>query len=186
MNTKSAKNRGFTLIELIVVISIMVILTSSLILNFGTANKNRDIASARNFVVSDLRKAQSFSLSARDISSGVHSSAYGLRLDGTNPNSYSIVAWDNAPTPNQTVLTTVKLPTNIQILGMSVRRPDNTLNLVSDLTIIFKAPYARVAFTYLGSTEEYNDFATLVFGTPEGDRTFTVSVDGISGNFTVQ
>jgi prepilin-type N-terminal cleavage/methylation domain-containing protein len=181
------KSKGFTLIELIVTISIMAILTSALILNFGTINKKRSLIAGRNTFVSDLRKAQSYSLSSRDISPGVHASAYGLSINTlTSPQTYSFIADDNAPTPNRTIISTGKLPTNVKFEAISVIRSDFTINFVTDLTVLFKSPYARIVQSYLGSTNEKDSTTNITLSTQDESATATITIDGISGNISVQ
>ena len=63
-------NCGFTLIELIVSISIIGILTVVFIADFRAAGKKGDLSAAAQQMVSDIRKVQSYTLGLKEFDPG--------------------------------------------------------------------------------------------------------------------
>ncbi|OGN08782.1 MAG: hypothetical protein A3J46_04405 [Candidatus Yanofskybacteria bacterium RIFCSPHIGHO2_02_FULL_41_11] len=86
---------GFTLIEILIVVSIIAFTSVALIENFSTSRVNVDRAT--NQLVSDLRTAQSHALSTRK-TEGLFRCGYGItRL---NSNSYAIYAGRDSSSGN--------------------------------------------------------------------------------------
>jgi len=148
---------GFTLIELLVVISIMVMLTAALTLDLGSQRSARDIRIAQNQLVSDIRKAQSYTLSSRTLSSNQSVQYYILKFDLTNPSQYSIQAISDTSSgqPKLKTIETIIFPPNIQIAAVAPALPvvvTQRLNLSTQkiftncALLAFAAPFAKIIF----------------------------------------
>jgi prepilin-type N-terminal cleavage/methylation domain-containing protein len=121
-HTKSKKNAaGFTLIELMVVIAIMVILASAMVINLAGQRAARDVKIAQNQLVSNLRKIQSYTLSSRILSAGTPAQYYIMKFDTAKPNQYTIQAMYNVNSSPQYVqdVETVLLPNNIILAAVN-------------------------------------------------------------------
>lgn len=82
-NFAKAKN-GFTLIELIISVGIMVMVTTVILANYATFNKRIKLEGASQEIVSIVREAQSYGVGNKlDFSSG--SVAYGVNFDINSP-----------------------------------------------------------------------------------------------------
>ena len=77
--------KGFTIIELLVVISIMATMAGLFLVNFAGTRGPRNLRLAQNELVTNIRKIQSYTLSARDVNSTNAARYYILRLiQGSN------------------------------------------------------------------------------------------------------
>ena len=116
------------------------------------------MAIAENQLVSNLRQAQSSTLSARDLSPGQSVGYYLLKFDLSKPNQYVIEAIYNASTaPQLQDVQTITLPAGIVIASTSlvaypitIARPSlvgdfsPTQNISGCALIAFSAPYGKV------------------------------------------
>jgi len=179
--------KGFTLIELLVVIFIMVTLVGVVLANFSGLSGPRNLKIARDNIISDLRRAQSQSLSARNISSGVVAFDYGVGLSivSAPPSSYTTLADDNSATPVLSTLSTLNLPGNVYIKQILITRSDSSSTTASSLQVFFTVPYGRVLQTYSGGpasqTRDPNAVTTVTISTSDNTRTLTFTINGISG-----
>jgi prepilin-type N-terminal cleavage/methylation domain-containing protein len=155
---KIAHNLGFTLMELLVVVSIMVILASIMVLNLAGQRASRDLKIAQNELVSNIRKTQSYTLSSRILPNGDIAQYYLLKFDLSQPTQYSIVAISNVSSaPRLQNVETINLPPNIQIASATASSiyavtVSRSLNPVFQPTytncalLAFAAPYGKVIF----------------------------------------
>jgi prepilin-type N-terminal cleavage/methylation domain-containing protein len=153
---------GFTLVELMAVITIMVILASVMVINLAKQRASRDIKIAENQLVTDIREAQSETLSSRILPNGQQAQFYIIKVDSLNtPNQYTLQAIYNVSTSPQLVdIKTVNLPANIHFVPSTVPAPsiliDRTAALdqtatgpvsytqpVSCALVAFSAPFAK-------------------------------------------
>ena len=146
-------SKGFTLIELLVVIAIMVLLSSTLIINLAGQRVSRDIRIAQNQLVSDIRKVQSYTLSARSLPSSESVQYYFLKFDLTKPTQYTIQAISNVGVqPKLQDVETVKLPPNIQLdlinppLITQRPNPASQTPFYNCPLIAFAAPFGKIIF----------------------------------------
>ena len=181
---------GFTLIELLVVLSIMVLLTAVFTVNLSAQRQARDMKIAQNQLISNLRKTQSYTLSARALPSGSAGQYYVLRFDLASPTLYTILGISNS-SGAQTVenVETITLPSTVKLSALSVSR---SLNPVSQTiwtncaAAAFVAPYAKVIFND-GCTPKNTSSNPLILGVSD-DYTKIVNFltnvpcDGNNGN----
>ncbi len=79
--------RGFTLVEMLVVLSIIVILTVVAVTGQGTFNRSLLLTDTAYTVAFSIREAQTLGLSSR-IFNSVTNSGYGIRFDRSTPTAY--------------------------------------------------------------------------------------------------
>ncbi len=165
----SYNNLGFTLIELMTVITIMVILAAVMIINLAGQRTSRDLNIAENQLVSYIRQAQSYTLSARILPNGQAVQFYVLKFDLSNPTQYTLEAIYNvSSSPQLTDIQTINLPANIQIAAITpgaypividrtaagdtfytsagISTPLQTIAAGGCALLAFAAPFAKVIF----------------------------------------
>jgi prepilin-type N-terminal cleavage/methylation domain-containing protein len=148
---RKQKHNGFTIVELLVVLSIMLVFSAILIVSFNRQSGPRNLKISQSQLATNIRKTQSYILSARNISSGssqVPAKYYGLSLE-RNANQYTVLGIDAAYTLN-TPLETIKLPSNIIISNIQYISSSGTTYTPSSVQIAFSAPFGRTyAYTSL-------------------------------------
>lgn len=159
---------GFTLIELMTVIVIMVILASAMIINLAGQRAGRDVRIAQNQLVSYIRQAQSYTLSARTLPGGQLAQYYVLRFDLSKPTQYTLEAIYNVSTsPQLTDIQTINLPSNIQIATITPATYPIAIN---------RLPANDTFYTSSGSTLSQpiaaNGCALIAFAAPFGKVIF--------------
>lgn len=113
-------DRGFTLIELMAVVVIMGIMLSVIVINLTGQRETRDIKIAENLLVSNIRMAQSYTLSARALPNGQEAQFYAIKFDLSKPTQYTIEAIYNVNSSSQLQdIQTVQLPNNIQFAAVN-------------------------------------------------------------------
>ena len=127
------KKNGFTLLELIVSITIIAMVTGLFLANYSSANRRTDLTMTAQKLVADVRLAQSYALGlAKYGGSGslnIPPGGWGVHFDLQNygSNKYNIFADDNANTiydggeaDERYGAQVVYLPTNITIQSISI------------------------------------------------------------------
>jgi len=93
------KKSGFTLIELIVSVSIITIITGIFLANYSSANRRTDLTMTAQKLVSDIRLAQNYSLGLARYgsasSTNVPLGGWGIHFDIQNNNKQYTVFADN-------------------------------------------------------------------------------------------
>ncbi len=181
-----SKQNGFTLIELMVTTSIMILLLSVVIANFGSLGKQRNLDLARNNTISDIRRTQSLALASKDFGPGVPAGYYGISFDTQVPTQYTFITEDSAGN-RQTSPTVVKLPSKVNLTGIRVTKASGAVVTPTSVEILFRVAFGRPYVSYVlgGSTvlKESDDVVRLTY-TSLVDNTTTIIMDinGIAGN----
>ena len=154
------KKNGFTLIELIVSISVIGLVTGLFLANYSSANRRTDLTMTAQKLVADIRLAQSYSLGLARYGTSdepsVPEGGWGVNFDLLNNtnNQYKIFADENADAIISTGEATesegaqiITLPTNIVIQSLvfgitpgykanvTFLPPDPTTNINSGTTL---------------------------------------------------
>lgn len=143
---------GFTLMELIVVVAIMVMMTASLTINLAGQRASRDIRIAQSQLVSNLRKIQGYTLSARTAPGGQSVQYYAMKFDYSKPGRYTLQAiYDVSSSPKVQDIETVVLPQNINLTALNpivISRSNAPTTQIPTgcALIVFSAPFAKVFF----------------------------------------
>lgn len=155
-NTKQTIfNKGFTLIELMVVIAIIGMLAGVLTLNLNSGRNSRLLSSAENELVAHIREAQSYTLSSRLLPNGQPAQYYIIKFDKSKPTQYTLQGiYDVSIAPKLVDIFTVNLPANIIIasnspISITQRLASPATQDVSGLTcgfLAFAAPFGKPFF----------------------------------------
>lgn len=93
-------NRGFSLIELIITISITVLISLALFLNYSKFGSDIALKKTAQEIALAVREAQVYGLAVKEFSySGSAFPGYGVHFDKTKPDSFILFA-DNSPANN--------------------------------------------------------------------------------------
>ena len=152
-------HQGFTLIELMVVLTIFGVLIGILLVNLAGQRLPRNIKIAQNELVTNLRKLQSYTLSSRAIFGNQPAQFYVMKLDLAQPEQYTVQAiYDVSTAPKLADnLEVIHLPQGIRLAASnafqidrppiggspdSYDSPPTTIN--NCLLVAFKLPFGKV------------------------------------------
>ena len=153
------KKKGFTLLELLVVISIITIITGIVFINYRPAQQQLALNRAASKLAQDIRRAQEMAMSTRAFTScsgGVQPSGYGLISDTNQPTAYYMFADCN----------------NNQKWDFGVDSSAGKINLEKDITV--EAPSGAPTFQFL----------SIIFTSP--DPAVSICHHASSGSCTAQ
>ncbi len=148
----SIYGNGFTLIEMLVVISIMGVMLSVFLIDLNGQKTNRNLKIAQNEMVTNVRKIQSYTLSSRGFGEAKTVLYYILKFDLSHPTEYYIQAMyqDSSNTWKLINVETVKLPVGIRLAAsgpISITPPPgltlSSLSPDSCALVAFKNPFAK-------------------------------------------
>jgi type II secretory pathway pseudopilin PulG len=147
-NTYQAKSAltGFTVVELLVVLSIMMLMVGVFIIDFYRQRNVRDLKIAQNELITNLRKVQSAALFSNDIGSNNAAQYQIIKFSNSTPNEYLIQGIADATiSPQLFNLETIRFPKGVNIVSKSLTGPIWSLPVASDCTLLaFKSPYGKI------------------------------------------
>jgi len=86
-----SKNKGFTLMELLVSFGIVVLLTGIVLFRYRVLDNRFSVVSAAHTLVQDMRKMQEKSISGEEVHGGIPA-GYGIYFDKSNRTQYILYA----------------------------------------------------------------------------------------------
>ena len=160
---------GFTLVEMIVVISIIALISTIMLTNYRGGQKESTLQRAAQQVVSDLRRAQNMAISTKELGTTY---GYGVYFNSSGyPTSYILFADadnDKYYDIGEEVEAAIELPTHIQI------------NSVSPSPVhIFFLPPDPTTFINADSTPGVSSTITLKIEDVAKTKTVTVNTAGL-------
>jgi prepilin-type N-terminal cleavage/methylation domain-containing protein len=190
---------GFTLIEMLVVISILGLFAAAVMANFAAQRGPRNLRIAQNELVTNIRKVQSQALASRNSSlSGKAVKYYVLQFDRTNPSQYLIQAVADDLTLD-TPVETINFPANISISvesSLVLEQPVGASATKQDcVQVTFALPYGTMyldpscqILTTIASSgglaSVANSALTIVLTESVTGDTRSVNINGVSGVIT--
>ncbi|OJI07842.1 hypothetical protein BK004_00125 [bacterium CG10_46_32] len=170
---KILQKYGFTLIDLIISITIFALISTAVLINFNAGSRNDSVRQSANIVVQTLRRAQSMTLSGAELSDGTFPvGGYGVRFDAAFPGSITLFADIDGNfdyTDASEILDTIVLPKENVFSGAT-------------LNVLFSSPDADIYFN--GATTESSK--TLSITTPSAGVTQSVIMYRLSGQVRVE
>ncbi len=188
MQVKRLNNKGFSLIELLVVIFIMVTLTSVFLVNFGARSGPRSLTVAKNNLVSNFRRMQSNAISSKDSTATAVAKYYSLSLSSIagSSNIYALKTYDSLN--SATTLSTEQFIAPVVVKQISVLKSDNSVMYPTSIEIFYSVPFGRVLLSSTGggaSNDKIRDaVVTITLGRTDSTLTTTLIVNGVSGTIT--
>lgn len=192
---------GFTLVELLVVISILALFYGLIVANFSVWRGPQYVKVAANELATNINKLHSYSLSARSID-GTPANYYIVQFNTGAANTTYPVQAISATTPNPTFVNpveTIRFPGLVYVQELDYTNQSNTVTKPACVQVVFALPYGR---TYIdpacsfnaGSTSKLlgeldslaNTKLSIILGRPGISNTKTVTVDAATGRVEIQ
>ncbi len=128
---KYKEKKGFTVLEMVISMSMVVLVTALFIANYRTTEKRTDLIMTAQKLVADIHQAQNNSLGLVKYSSGVPAGGWGVNFSTTNNDQYTIFADLDSSGPGYMVMDAgentvdygariISLPDNIEISAIRV------------------------------------------------------------------
>jgi prepilin-type N-terminal cleavage/methylation domain-containing protein len=202
-NNFFSRQTGFTIIELMVVISIMAMLMTVIVISYANQRKTRSAVLAQNETITNIKKVQSYILSSRNISADTPAKYYILKFRSGEA-TYEIQAIDNAFVLHQNV-ETVSFPSdtilhNLEFLDSNAQPIGGGLgwntSKITCVDVIFSAPFGKM---FINDNPKCNESLTdlvknpaamyeiddltlrLTVGSLDTTKTKTIDLHGITG-----
>jgi Tfp pilus assembly protein FimT len=169
----SAKNKSFTVIELIVVIAIVGLVSGIFLAHYRSGEQVSDLQTYSQKIVGLLKQAQSLALAGQEM--GYLRPGYGVYFSDTQ--TYLLFADlndNNTYNPGDTVIQSFTLPTRLTIDNINASNPP--------ANFLFKPPLAEF---YLNGTKNISD-NTITIKHTSLNRTLTIHVQGLSGQIDLR
>jgi prepilin-type N-terminal cleavage/methylation domain-containing protein len=186
-------SRGFTLIELIVVIAIFSVITAISLFNQGKLNSTILVTNLAYEIALSVREAQTYGVGVRaDGTGGNFEGGYGISFDMSRPND--IILFTDTVTANHLVDAgeevshmMVQNQRGNQIVALCRGNANNPKcvsgsdNSVKTLNIIFRRPNPEAIFLSVDNNDQTSDDAAgpayIVVNTPAGDNCRVIIVE---------
>ncbi len=135
---------GFTLVEILVSLFIIVTLTTVLLVNYHSTNRRAALITAAQKLASDIRLAQEYSLGSKEFKGQVPFGGWGVYFDINSPDRYIIFADQDPPSGDKKYNTgeefkTIILPPGITIDSLTAFY-SSFYSSVNTLSIVFFPP----------------------------------------------
>ena len=132
-----AGRRGFTLMEILVVIFIVATISSMLVVNWRKNEERYKLQRAAQEMVQNIRRAQSMALAGKEYNGEIPNESYGVHFEPNQPRSYFIFADENGNEtyqPSDDIVVGLEIPVadGVEIYSLS--------SLPQDLDITFSLP----------------------------------------------
>lgn len=144
------KKTGFTLIELIVSVSIIAMVTGIFLANYSSANRRTDLTMTAQKVVTDVRLAQNYALGlARYGASGSNNvpiGGWGVHIDLLNysTNRYVVFADDNGNGIYDIGEDDIARGAQVTILPINIKIDSTSVGTKADITFLPPDPVTTI------------------------------------------
>lgn len=174
------EKKGFTLMEMLIVIGIIALFSGLIMINYGGQNQKLRLRTTVQEAVNNLRQVQNFSVSTKISGTEVPGGGYGIRFDKA-ANSYIIFSETSDP-PNRVFdsgeqIKTKLLDSDLEISDINI----SSTGSVDILDVVFVPPDP---VTYLNASNIFNLYAIITFRAkgktcPQSCRTITIKTSGV-------
>lgn len=134
LSINSFKNYGFTLVELLVSITIIAVMVGLLLPQLGAFNKYQSLENAAKELQSNLRKAQNFAASGVLCGPALNQNAEGWSIKFIDTGGYSIMP--NSPSCSGVPQTSYQFPPGVELSSVKLDGTTITLSLSSNPLLI--------------------------------------------------
>lgn len=169
--------KGFTIIELLVSLSIFIVITAMVVANFRAGSRGDDLRISAEAMVSNLRKAQNMALAGQPTNDIVPPGGYGLYFNLATPDRYIIFADMNGDkvynSGEELADGLVTLPREVRIISVSP---------VIVSTVVFKPPKPTIFI----NNDPSNETLSVTLKHTSSEQTRVVTVNRVSGRIDIE
>jgi len=180
---KKSKNRGFSLIELLVTLAISIIIVSAVLFRFDTFDSVVVLKSIAYEIALTVREAQVFAVSAAGDTAGTFDTPYGVYIDDVNQQQYIFFEDSNANLDfdnNDSIIETYTMNSKYSFVDLCV----NTSCGLSNLSLVFQRPEFDPNIEASGAPANKTS-ATIQIGMVDDPTTTFSVIVGLTGQVTV-
>ena len=171
--------RGFTLVELLVIIFVFGLIGASLMVNYRGGSRASELRQAGDQVISVLRRAQNGALSGYRYD-GSTVTTLRTSFEAASSQSYRMCADSQGCATN--IIEEVDLPDGMHVDSITYRGPGAVST--ESVDIVFSPPYADITFTYRnpsGATITTASGQIDIVLINQAEDTRTITIDAVSG-----
>lgn len=183
MTPKNYKHylKGFTLIEILVVISIIALLSVLTLSQYKTGQRSLALQRSAHKLAQDIRRAQEMAMSARELpGGGLPSGGYGVCFDKVaGPADYDIFIYADTTTPEERYDPGDQVIENI-VLEKEVKVKEVKIDSLSPnrLSVNFKPPDPKVKLRGgVGDPVAYDETRIIICLKTDENKTRTIRVN---------
>ena len=143
------KNGGFTFVEILIVMSIVVIMSAVIFADYGKQGQRFVLQRSIHKLAQDIRRVGEMGMSAQKFNGGVPAGGYGLYFNGSTPDYYILFADNNSDyvySPAEKVGEEIYLEEGVEISSLSssplyitFRPPDPVVTITDGVTTTSEA-----------------------------------------------
>ncbi len=180
------KKTGFTLVELLVSVSIIVMVTAIFLVNYSSANRRTDLTMTAQKLVSDIRMTQNYALGLARYGGkygAVPYGGWGIHFDLASSSKYTIFAdidssksYEAAEADLASGAQVITLPDNITIDSIKIPTDVDTSKL--DITFLPPDPITTIMNQNLATSSEM--IVTLKDAKTDSFKTISVNFLGLA------
>jgi len=137
---------GFSMIELLVVISIIGIIAAIFLPSYNKARNSKELLLAREQIAGDIRMAQNYSYNVLKFNGSFPKGGYGVNFDIKKKKKKYIIFADINSNQKHDALETFQemdLPRSVEISGLKI----DGASTANPVDVVFKPPYGNVYIT---------------------------------------
>ncbi len=197
--TQAALVRGFTLIEMLVVIGIIVVISGIILTNNARFGGLVQLQNLAYDIALSVRQAQVYGISVQRFSGSTFAAAYGMHFAASSPNTYVLFGDVNAPIngvydpggaiPELVQSTTIQSGYGIVNLFVTNSGVESATGTVTSLDVTYRRPDPDACISKNGDIISFNakgrcigginEQARIVVRSPRGDlKSIVISANG--------
>jgi prepilin-type N-terminal cleavage/methylation domain-containing protein len=200
VNIEASQRRGFSLVELVAAIGILVMVTTIVVVNFRSGERSRALHLGAEDIASNLRRTQSFALTGKEITGTTCTvkvgKAYDIRFRYATTYTVKGILKDECSSQVSQLEVTLESGSLPRFASVGELRLDSTvLPGTSELWIRFTPPFGDMSFSadqgttfYPATSNDPTNPSAHIAVTPPGSSSERVEIriDRMSGGITIQ
>ncbi len=188
-------NKGFTLVEILVVMILMILLLSLVFINYKETRQKINLNIAIHKLAQDIRKVQEMAMAAEEFDGAVPEGGYGVYLEQSNPDQYILFADQDSLDPNDPnqeydddnneEIETIIFENRIVICsdGLQTKAGQQEYGVRTEINLVFKPPDPIV---YINADNESGDEVRITFCLTNNEENKEVIMVNSSGLIIIE
>ena len=176
-------NKGFTVVEIVVVLGIMAVITGIVLFNVGSEKQNAALFRSAQNLSLNLRKAENNALSSKVFKDSKVPCGWGVHFNGVDSTSYAIFAdttiAQNCFGRNYKMDSGEELETVNLEAGVKIKSINNNILDINISDVVFTPPAPLVRFTsFYGGQDGSNTINIILVNKNSSTRTIAINKTG--------